>query len=233
MNRKRIIFFVLGIILLMNSCNILSLVEPTPTAMPTSTVTPVLSPTSTFTPTPIPPPMLSVSTEVPCRAGPGDLYDLIVNLQAGEMVEIVGKAEMFWIVKSTVGAECWVSYEQVNIEGEVAALPVVVPPPTPIPTLPAPPAHVKLIKQTCSVDYSSRPAMYVNEFHLTWKDMSNNEDGFRVYRDGDLVAEISANKTDVIDVVIRRNKRVYMYYVNAYNEVGESKSEVVTFSCGK
>jgi hypothetical protein len=233
MNRKRISILALGVVLLMNSCNMPGLAEPTSTAtaVPSSTAIPVPSPT--FTSTPVPPPMLSVSAQVPCRTGPGDLYDLAVNLQAGEKAEVVGKAESFWIVKPAVGAVCWVADQQVNIDGEVSALPIVEPPPTPIPAPPAAPDHFKLLSQICSIDHSTKPIMYVNQLRLTWKDMSNNEDGFRVYRDGDLVAEVAANETNVIDVVSRRNKRVYTYYVTAYNEIGESKSSVEAFSCGK
>ena len=230
MDKKRMSSLALGLIVLMNSCKTSSQVEPTPTAAPTPTTTPISMPTSI--PTPIPP-ALSARTEVPCRSGPGDLYDLVVNLQAGEKVEVVGKAEAFWIVNPPEGAECWVSYEQVDIIGGVSSLPLVPPPPTPAPAVPARPEHVGLIKKTCSIDYSSKPAMYVNEFWLKWMDKSNNEVGFRVYRDGDLVAEVPANKTNVIDIVSRRNKRVYYYYVTAYNELGESKSDVQAFSCGK
>jgi hypothetical protein len=233
MNRKRIPVLVLGIILLMNSCSIPRLAELTPTAMPIPTASPIPSPTLTATSTPMPAPMLSSSTELACHAGPGDLYDLIETLRVGESFEIVGRAEGFLIVKPSAGADCWVSNEQVNIDGEVSTLPLVDLPPTPVPTLPARPLYLGVIKQTCSIDYSTKPAMYVNEFWLRWTDMSNNEDGFRIYRDGDLVAEVPANKTDVIDVVIRRNSRVYNYYVTAYNEVGESRSDVKVFLCKK
>jgi hypothetical protein len=201
-------------------------VAPTATLMPSPTAT------VTFTPTPIPP-TLSTLKEVPCRAGPGDQYDLIVNLKAEQTVEIVGKAEAFWIVKLPADKECWVPNEQVSMVGEVSNLPIVAPPSTPIPVLPASPAHVWLLSKKCSVDHSVKPIMYVNEFRLTWADMSNNEDGFRVYRDGDLVAEVSANVNNVSDIVSRRNPRSYSYYVSAYNEVGESKSDTIVLNCGK
>jgi hypothetical protein len=232
-NKNHVPVLILGIILLMNSCGIPGLAAPTPTALPTPTASHVPTASPTFTSTPIPPPMLSASTEVACRAGPGDLYDLVETLPVGEKIEIVGRAEAFLIVKSLAGTECWVPNEQVNVDGETSTLPIVEAPPTPAPALPARPLHLALIKQTCSIDYSNKPAMYVNEFWLKWTDMSNNEDGFRIYRDGDLVAEVAANKTDVIDVVIRRNPRSYNYYIAAYNEVGESKSDVKVFLCKK
>jgi hypothetical protein len=232
MNKRRLAGLALGFILLMSSCGIVSqeVPTPTPTTAPTSTATFISMPTVISTPAP---PMLSARSEVPCRAGPSDVYDLVLNLQSGEKVEIVGKAEAFWIVKPPASGECWVSHEQVDVIGEVASLPIVAPPPTPAPAAPARPEHLVLVKKKCSVDYSSKPAMYINEFWLKWTDKSNNEDGFHVYRDGDLVAEVPANKTDVIDVVSRRNKRVYYYSVAAYNELGESKSDVQAFSCGK
>jgi hypothetical protein len=209
-----------------------TVIAQTQLAAPTMTLVPSPTATVTFTPTPIPP-TLSILKEVPCRAGPGDPYDLIVNLQAEQTVEIVGKAEAFWIVKPPAGKECWVPNEQVSIVGEVSALPIVAPPSTPIPVPPASPAHVWLLSKKCSVDHSVKPIIYVNEFRLTWADMSNNEDGFRVYRDGDLVAEVSANVNNVSDIVSRRNPRSYSYYVSAYNEVGESKSDTMVLSCGK
>ena len=230
MKRNRFLSLALAITVLMTSCNMPGLAEPTPTATFVPTATPISPPT--FTATPIPP-KLSVPTDVPCRAGPSDQYELVVNLPAGVQVEIVGKAETFWIVKSPQGADCWVADQEVAIEGEVSALPNVDPPPTPMPTIPIAPDHVGLISRNCWVDRSVKPLMAVNEFRLTWRDLSNNEDGFWVYRDGDRVAELEPNRTDVIDVIVVRNNRVHYYYVTAYNEVGSSKSEVVAFSCGK
>jgi hypothetical protein len=230
MNRMRSFVLTIGIFLLLTSCNLPGVAEPTPTATPAPTATPVPSPT--FTATPIPP-MLSVSADVPCYAGPSDLYELIVNLAAGVQVEIVGQADSYWIVKPPAAANCWVADQQVTIVGEVASLPKIDPPPTPIPTKPIAPDNVGLIYQKCSVDRTVRPIMAVNEFRVSWRDLSNNEDGFWVYRDGDRIAEIEANRTDVTDVMVLRNNRVHYYYVVAYNEVGESKSEVKAVSCGK
>jgi hypothetical protein len=160
------------------------------------------------------------------------LPEIVVNLQAGEKAEIVGKSEGFWFVKTSDGSECWIADQGVTIEGDIAAVPDVEPPPTPAPVAPAPPAHLQAISQTCTVDHSTKSVRHISEFHLTWEDMSNNEDGFHVYRDGTLVAEVPADKTDVIDVVNLKNIRSHFYYVTAYNEVGESKSEGISLICG-
>jgi hypothetical protein len=204
----------------------------TQSASPTMTLMPLQTATSTFTPTPIPP-MLSVLTEVPCRAGPGDSYDLVTNLSVGEKVPVVGKMEAFWVVRPPTGEECWIPDEKVEFAGEISALPVMTPPLTPVPVPPAAPMQFTLLKRTCTIDHTVKPNMYVNEFQLGWGDASNNEDGFRIYRDGDLVAEVAANVTSVIDVVIRRNPRQYYYTVAAYNEAGETRGDTKVFHCGK
>jgi hypothetical protein len=161
------------------------------------------------------------------------LQEIVVNLQAGEKAEIIGKSEGFWVVKTPDGSECWIADQGVTIEGDVAAVPNVEPPPTPEPLPPAPPQNLQLIRQTCKVDHSTKSVRRISEFHLGWEDMSNNETGFHVYRDGTLVAEIPADKTDVVDVVDLKNFRSHFYYVAAYNEVGESKSEGISLICSE
>jgi hypothetical protein len=56
---------------------------------------------------------------------------------------------------------------------------------------------------------------------LTWTDQSVGETGFRVYRDGSLLADIGgeSNGFDDDDVIIGHH---YFYYVVAYNDSGES-----------
>jgi hypothetical protein len=156
---------------------------------------------------------------------------VVVNLQAGEKAEIIGQSSGFWLVKTADGSECWVAEQGVTTEGDIAMVPSVEAPPTPAPVAPAPPAYVQTIGAICSVDRSVRPIKYINQFHLSWQDMSNNEDGFRVYRDGNRVAEVAADRTDVVDEVIAQNNRTHVYYVTAYNAVGETKSEPIALTC--
>jgi uncharacterized protein YgiM (DUF1202 family) len=176
-------------------------------------------------------PILTARTEVPCRAGPGEMYDLVVNLQAGEKVEIVGKVDTFWIVTPLESEQCWVADEKVNIEGEIAGLPDIIRPATPTPALPAAPVNLKLAEANCWIDKSKGPTLYKQDFLLAWTDTSNNEDGFRLYRDGVLVAEVAANIETVTDTSIVKNRRAFHYYVTAFNAIGETKSEVITLSC--
>ncbi len=220
------------VLLLVISCSMPGLAaEPIPTpTIPVPSTTP-LPPSPTVLPTSAAP-SLSVSAATPCLIGPGNLSEVVVNLQAGEKAEIVGKLEGFWIVKTSDGSECWVADQGVTVEGDVSAVPNAELPSTPAPLAPAPPANLQAISQTCTVDHSQKSVRYINQFHLTWEDMSSNEDGFHLYRDGTLVAEVTADKTDVVDEFILRNIRSHFYTVAAYNEVGESKSELITLICG-
>lgn len=58
---------------------------------------------------------------------------------------------------------------------------------------------------------------------LTWRDSANNEDGYRVYRDGNQVKELSAGATSYIDSAPRVDG-YYTYTVVAFNTAGESQA---------
>jgi len=154
-------------------------------------------------------------------------------LDSGEEAEIVGKSEGFWVVKMSSDTVCWVSDQGVVPQGDVAALPEVEPPPVPTPAAPAAPANLEVLVVACTRDKSVRPSKFISQFHLYWQDLSSNEDGFRVYRDGNLVAELPSDDTDVIDVISTQNSRTFYYYVVAYNAVGETKSEGVGIACAE
>ncbi len=56
---------------------------------------------------------------------------------------------------------------------------------------------------------------------LNWKDNSLNEQGFRLYRDGVVIAELTENTNKYEDGQLRP-ATTYKYEVKAYNQVGES-----------
>ncbi len=218
----------MGFCIFLVSCNgIPESVEPSPTVTPTSTATPIPSPTFTFTPLP---PMLSARSEVSCRAGPGDIYDPVETIKAGDEVLLVGRSELFWLVKTQTGKECWVADEQVNVAGEISALPIVMPPATPTLSLPAAPTDLKPDRIVCWYTKARGKVEYIIEFHLSWRDRSNNEDGFRIYRDGNLIAEVPANTTKLVDMfTVNWGNKPFFYYVVAYNSAGETKGEASAF----
>jgi len=64
---------------------------------------------------------------------------------------------------------------------------------------------------------------------LNWTDNSNNEDGFKIYRDSDPepIAYIGPNTTSYVDSGLA-SKTTYYYEVCAYNSFGESCSNTVS-----
>ena len=57
--------------------------------------------------------------------------------------------------------------------------------------------------------------------NLHWIDNSDNEDGFKIYRDGSVVATIGVNSANYRDTGLEAGK-TYHYIVRAYNAAGES-----------
>ncbi|GMV34446.1 MAG: hypothetical protein DYG85_05895 [Chloroflexi bacterium CFX1] len=72
-------------------------------------------------------------------------------------------------------------------------------------------------------EYSCSPG--VVNIKLTWKDKSDNEEGFRVYRDGTKIADLPPGSTTYDDVLSAPGS--YAYAVAAFNSGGESPANVV------
>ena len=110
----------------------------TPMVIPAS---PTLSPTVTLSPTPIftstpTVPLISVSVPTNCRVGPGRVYDRVGGLQVGQFAEVVGRnnAGNYWYIRNpSREGFCWLWGEYATVTGNVVALPIYTPPPTPTP----------------------------------------------------------------------------------------------------
>ncbi|MBK9924771.1 MAG: hypothetical protein IPP66_05695 [Anaerolineales bacterium] len=109
---------------------------------PTVTPTATLSPTVTLTPTPIftdtpSVPQISVSVPTNCRVGPGKAYDRVGALLVGEVAQIYGRdlAGNYWYIRNpdNSGDFCWLWGEYAMFGGNISALPIFTPPPTPTP----------------------------------------------------------------------------------------------------
>ena len=59
------------------------------------------------------------------------------------------------------------------------------------------------------------------EVELTWKDNSNNEIGFLLYRDGKKVADLPENRKNYVDSKLKPGT-TYSYEIKAYNQADES-----------
>lgn len=114
----------------------------TATPLPTFTLTPSPSPTITLTPTPIftatpSVPVISVSVPTNCRVGPGKAYDRVGALLVGEFTQVYGRnlTGNYWYVANpdVAGGSCWLWGEYATLAGNLQALPIFTPPPTPTP----------------------------------------------------------------------------------------------------
>jgi hypothetical protein len=210
---------------------------PVPLETPLPTETGTITPTSTSSV-----PMVTVSQNTNCRTGPGVVYDLIGALLIGEQAVVVGKYTPgnYWIINNLDAAgTCWLWGQYATVTGNTAGLPEYTPPPTPTPTYtptatftptlapPAAPENFTANKICLPVGPN-----FNYQFTLSWNDIANNEDGYRVYFNGSLLATLPANTTTYPHVVgVLGPGAPIMYDVEAFNAAGASAKKSVTVTC--
>jgi len=90
------------------------------------------------------------------------------------------------------------------------------------PTAPNPPSNL------------SATAVSQTQINLSWSDNANNEDGFKIYRNGSYLASVGANVSSYQDTGLSCGTS-YSYFVKAYNAGGESNSSntasATTYAC--
>lgn len=111
---------------------------PTASSTPTASLTPTFTITPTLASTATPGiPMVTVSANTNCRNGPGQAYDLLGVLRAGQATEIIGRTtlENYWLVRNPDSPTqvCWLWGQNATVTGNWQALPAATPPPTPTP----------------------------------------------------------------------------------------------------
>lgn len=202
------------------------------------TPTPEFTSTPEFTPTPSVP-TITVSQNTNCRTGPGTQYDLIGALLIGQSAEVVGKnsASNTWIIKTPGGSGiCWLWGQYATVSGNTANLPEYPVPATPTPSLPAAPKDFK-VEISCNLVVT--PIIH-NEVHieLSWVDVANNEEGYKIYRDGNLLATLGANETSFSDDTslpglwpVGDPPPSLTYGVEAFNGAGKSNLKDQTVVC--
>lgn len=191
--------------------------QATPTLPPQPTATITASPTPTYSP-----PMLIFDGATNCRSGPGTVYPVLEVLQAGAQVDALGRYnENYWLVQPAAGQPCWVAGDVARPQGSVHLLPTVTPPPTPSPLPPATPLGLRYT-YVCQFDGS----VLVD---VTWNGLSDLQ-GYRVYRDGVLLAELPPGSGFYRDTV--PSVGTYRYEIGAFNGGGETRNYVTaTITC--
>lgn len=191
----------------------------------TRTVTSVGTPTTSITPT-YSVPMLTVQESTNCRTGPGEEYEVIFIYLTGKELEIVGRYDPgnFWLVKSneSPNGTCWLWGEFVEVTGSYWAVSSVTPPAT---STSAPPPAAVLIEWNY---YCSGGTI---NFSVTWRDNAENEQGYRILRNGEQIAELPANSTAYTDSYNPPVDQSVEYYIQVYGPSGSGNTYVGSMRC--
>lgn len=206
------------------------------TPIPTATGTPVPSSTpnvtATMTPTITPTyetPTARFEGDTNCRGGPGTVYQVVTVARSGQKAEIIGKAEQgnFWLIKNPNGeGNCWVAGDFARTSGSLHILPTVTAPPTPTAAPPKAPAWKSW---TYSCAYA--PGGSNATVQLVWADNAQNEDGYNVYRNDQVIVSFGPNTTAYTDVAFVTAGGSLTYVIEVYSAAGRARSSPVTVTC--
>ncbi|MCC6299991.1 MAG: SH3 domain-containing protein [Anaerolineales bacterium] len=198
------------------------------TPNPTSTTNPN-APTATITPT-FSTPTLKVIEQTNCRTGPGQDYEVVFTYLPNKKLEILGRydIENYWLVKSAESptGQCWLWGEYVEVSGSYWTVASVTPPPTATKAPPNAPSFQSW-DYTCTYNGINNDLTVT----LTWSDKSNNETGYRVFRDGGLVADLPAGSSAYADKVAVNSGQGVGYRVDAYNVTGTASTSTISITC--
>jgi hypothetical protein len=67
--------------------------------------------------------------------------------------------------------------------------------------------------------------------NLTWTDRSNSEEGYRVYRDEQVIANLARNSTVYVDVAFVATGKALSYSVEAFNKDWRMSTSTITYAC--
>jgi hypothetical protein len=201
-------------------------------ATSTSTAEPSETPTLAVTGTPSTV-QVSVSVATNCRAGVTTDFEILWALPVGDKAEVVGKYTPlnYWLVKIPGGGQCWLWGQYATLEGNVASVPDVQPPATPVaptateePTQAPVPAAVTNLTYSVNCGVGPPPVLFLGGT-LHWQDNADDEDGFHIYRNNSQVATLPPN-TESYDFTPAGT-----YGVEAFNANGASAMKTVTPAC--
>jgi uncharacterized protein YraI len=210
--------------------------QPGQTSQPPEATRPASSPTQNISGTPtgtITPtysvPMLEVEEPTNCRSGPGQDYQIITTFQPGASAQIVGRypENNWWLINNPFGTgTCWIWGEFATVSGSHWTVPSVSPPPPATEGLPAPPSIANW-DFSCAYD-SGGPNV---TFNLKWSDRAVNESGYRIYRNEELVTELSPNSSSFSEVVSVEENEEMTYRLEVFNATGASSASLIRFKC--
>jgi hypothetical protein len=171
--------------------------------------------------------MLTVRESTNCRTGPGEEYEIVFTYLTGRELEIVGRYDPgnFWLVKSneSPAGTCWLWGEFVDVTGSYWAVASVTPPPT---ATGAPPSSPIILEWNFSCEAGTL------NFTVTWRDTATDETSYRIFRNGEGIAELPANSTTYTDLYNVDADESVEYYVQAFSPAGTANTSIMRMRCG-
>jgi len=167
-----------------------------------------------------------------------------MQFQPGMSAEVIGKytPANYWVVDypSGGGNNGWLWGQYATVFGDTTGLPEMTPPPmpltpTPVPTAPNPPKGLNISCTSVNTSHKAGNFWVLSwkwTVTLSWKDNSNDENGFYVYKNGSRSTTLGANSTSYTDqftVILGLNTN-YNYGVAAFNQYGSSVTKSISLS---
>jgi len=171
------------------------------------------------------PAMLTVTENSNCRSGPGINYKQVTVIPKNTTVAIIAgyASGNFWIVNPADGTDnCWVDGTLGTVKGDTTTLPKVTPVASTTKGTPERPGSL-YFNYSCPFGNLTTT--------LTWSDHADNETGYRVYRDNQLIIDLPANSSTYTDTTTITVGTSISFSVEAYNEAGASAQRTISFSC--
>ena len=67
--------------------------------------------------------------------------------------------------------------------------------------------------------------------NLAWNDRSNDEEGYKVYRNQQVIATLPPNSTSYVDIASVATGTTLSYSVEAFNQDWQVRSSTITYGC--
>lgn len=245
---------ILLISIFLTACNMpeqASSLSPTPDinqlvtqAFATMAVTQTASSTPTAATTPTPTVTQSAKIyfdgDTNCRTGPGVRFTLVTKIKQGQTAELVGQSGpiaasgnvLYWVVTNpNGGGPCWVVRDFATPQGNLDKLAMATAPATFTPA-PTPQAAI-LADWTFACEYASAndTSLSTVTVELKWRDMSDFEMGYDIYRNDEMIVSLPANSTSYTDVAFLGYGQGLTYVIEAWNNDGGVFSKEAKVQC--
>ncbi len=159
-----------------------------------------------------------------CRSGPSPDFQVIATYTAGTTVPLVGRdsADSYWIVQDPGSrTRCWISVQDGTPGGSFDDLPEM----TPQPISEAVPGKPAKGAWNFACDNTTLTTI------LGWRPTTGTVNGYRIFRQGNQIADVPASQTSYTEKVPFRYGSSMQYSVSAYNEAGMSPQLNWDFHC--